>query len=120
MKLTISKSKSAEQLYITKSFRDESGKSTSKIITKLGTMEKLLPEHDNDREKVILWGKEIAKKMTIDEKNNNLNVSVNFSESLRNEKGEPIRFNIGYLFLQKIFYQLKLNKVCDEIKKTKK
>lgn len=120
MKLTISKSKSAEQLYITKSFRDESGKSTSKIITKLGTMEKLLPEHDNDREKVILWGKEIAKKMTIDEKNNRLDVSVKFSERMRNEKGESIRFNIGYLFLQKIFYQLNLNEVCDRINKTKK
>ena len=47
MKLTISKSKNSEQLYICKSYRNANGKSTSKIIKKLGTMESLLPQHNN-------------------------------------------------------------------------
>ncbi|MFR9077220.1 MAG: hypothetical protein ACLVJC_12130 [Dorea formicigenerans] len=55
MRVTISRSKSAEQVYITKAYRDETGKSTSKIIKKLGSMASLLPEHDNDREKVLAW-----------------------------------------------------------------
>ena len=61
MKLTISKSKNAEQLYISKSIRINKNKTTSKIIVKLGSMSELLPKFDNDREKVIAWAKEQAK-----------------------------------------------------------
>ena len=61
MKLTISKSKNAEQLYITKSIRINKNKTTSQIIVKLGSMSELLPKFDNDREKVIAWAKEQAK-----------------------------------------------------------
>ena len=57
------KSKNAEQIYIIKSFRKE-GKSTSKIMKKLGTMASLLPEHNNDREQVIAWAQEQARIMT--------------------------------------------------------
>ena len=57
MRLTISKSKNAEQLYITKSFRVNKYKTSSKIIKKLGSMESLLPQFNNDRDKVITWAK---------------------------------------------------------------
>ena len=59
MKLTFSKSKNSTSLYIQKSFR-KNGKSTSKIVRKLGTMEELLPEHNNSEEEVIAWGKRIG------------------------------------------------------------
>ena len=42
MNLIISKSKNSKSLYIQKSFR-KNGKSTSKVVKKLGTMEELLP-----------------------------------------------------------------------------
>ena len=115
MKLTISKSKNAESLYISKSVRVNKHKTTTKTIKKLGTMESLLPEHDNDRDKVIAWAKDLAKKMTEEEKNNNLKISVDFSESTRLEKGKNISFNIGYLVLQKILYRLKIDSICKSI-----
>ena len=59
MKLTFSKSKNSTSLYIQKSFR-KNGKSTSKIVRKLGTMEELLPQHNNSEDEVIAWGKKIA------------------------------------------------------------
>lgn len=67
MSLIISKSKNSKSLYIQKSFR-KNGKSTSKIVKKLGTMEKLLPQHHNSEEEIIAWGKKIARKMTEEEK----------------------------------------------------
>ena len=67
MNLIISKSKNSKSLYIQKSFR-KNGKSTSKVVKKLGTMEELLPQHNNSEEEVIAWGKRIAKKMTEEEK----------------------------------------------------
>ena len=54
MKLTFSKSKNSTSLYIQKSFR-KNGKSTSKIVKKLGTMEELLPQHNNSEDEVIAW-----------------------------------------------------------------
>ena len=41
MRIMSSKSKNSESFYITKSFIDRNGKSTSKIIRKLGTLSEL-------------------------------------------------------------------------------
>ena len=61
MNLIISKSKNSKSLYIQKSFR-KNGKSTSKVVKKLGTMEELLPQHNNSEEEVIAWGKRLPRR----------------------------------------------------------
>ena len=58
MKLSISKSKNAESFYITQSYIDDSGKSTSKIVRKLGTLNSLCSELNTDRDGVVAWAKE--------------------------------------------------------------
>lgn len=114
MNLAISKSKNAKSLYIQKSFR-KNGKSTSKIIKKLGTMEELLPLHNNSEEDVIAWGRMIAKKMTEDEKRDTDMVLISLSQSKLLEKGKQSLYNGGYLFLQDIFYDLGLDRLCRDI-----
>lgn len=114
MNLAISKSKNAKSLYIQKSFR-KNGKSTSKIIKKLGTMEELLPLHNNSEEAVIAWGRMIAKKMTEDEKRDTDMVLISLSQSKLLEKGKQSLYNGGYLFLQDIFYDLGLDRLCRDI-----
>ena len=47
MRLNIVESKNAKQLYVIKSFRDENGKSTTKIVEKLGTYAELAKLHDD-------------------------------------------------------------------------
>ena len=79
MRLNIVKSKNAEQLYIIKSIRKD-GKATTKIMKKLGTMASLLPKFGNDRDKVIAWAKEEAKKMTESENSGHISVDVSFTE----------------------------------------
>jgi hypothetical protein len=108
MRITLSKSKNAEQIYITKAYRNESGKSTSKIFKKLGSMASLLPEHDNDRDKVIAWAKEQARIYTEAEKKNELKIPIELSEGKQITLGEKSTFGGGYLFLQKIFHELGL------------
>ncbi len=115
MRLNIVKSSNAEQLYIIKSFRNDKGKSTSKIFKKLGSMASLLPEHDNNRDKVIAWAKEQARIYTEAEKNNELKIPIELSEGKQLTFGEKSTFGGGYLFLQKIFHELGLKKICDEI-----
>ena len=116
MRLNIVKSTNAEQLYIIKSFR-KGNKNTSRIVRKLGTMASLLPEHDNDRDKVIAWAKEEARLMTEAEENNTLKVPIELSEGKQLSIGEQVSFNGGYLFLQKMFHELGLNKICSNISK---
>ncbi len=114
MRLNIVKSKNAEQLYIIKSFQKGS-KNTSRIFKKLGTMDELLPKYDNDREKVLAWAKEQARICTEEEKNNTLKVPVEFSQGKQIAMGERVSFNGGYLFLQKIFYELGLDEICSSV-----
>jgi transposase len=115
MKLTISKSKNAEQLYICKSVRVNKNKTTSQIVRKLGTMASLLPFHDNDRDKVIAWAREQAAIMTKEEKSSAMKVAIEVSESILHKKGEQFRFNAGYLFLQDIYSRLGLSDICRQI-----
>ena len=117
MRLNIVKSKNAEQLYIIQSYRKPDGKSTTRIVRKLGTMQERLPEHDNDRGKVILWAKEEARKCTEQEQNGSLEVSILLSEKKQLKPDRETTFNGGYLFLQKIFYDLGIDKTCRRIQK---
>lgn len=114
MRVNIVKSKNAEQLYIIKSFRRD-GKGTSQIVKKLGSMESLLPLHNNSREDVILWAKEQAALLTQQEKENTLELVLNLSPSLLINKDKLSSFNLSYLFLQDIFFDLKLDKICNSI-----
>lgn len=116
MRLNIVKSKNAEQLYIIKSFRKGS-KNTSRIVRKLGTMESLLPQHGNDREKVIEWAREQAREMTEAEKNNTLKIPIEFSEGQQLSFGQQTTFKGGYLFLQKLYHEIGLDKICSDISK---
>ena len=61
MRVTTSKSKNAESFYITKSFIDDNGKSTSRIIRKLGTLAELSALLHTDRAGVMAWAKEQAR-----------------------------------------------------------
>lgn len=60
MRVSTSKSKNAESFYITKSYINNKGKSTSKIIRKLGTLEELSKKLGTDRDGVMAWAKEQA------------------------------------------------------------
>ena len=115
MRLNVVKSKNAEQLYIIKSFRKEYGKTTSRIVKKLGSMSSLLPYHNNDREKVIAWGKEQARILTEQESSESMSVDITLSESKQNKKGEKKLFQCGYLFPRSIYYHLKMPEICRKI-----
>lgn len=114
MRLNIVKSKNAEQLYIIKSIRKD-GKATTRIMKKLGTMASLLPKFDNDRDKVITWAKDEAKKMTEAEEQGCMSVDVTFTEDSQLDLGKQSSFNIGYLFPEMVYHQLKLDKICRDI-----
>lgn len=120
MRVTLSKTKNAEHVYISKAYRNEKGKSTSKIYKKLGTMEELLPEHDGDREKVLEWAREQARIYTELEKSEKLTVSLDLSETRQLTMDEMTLFDGGYLFLKKLFHEAGIDVACDAAEKNRK
>jgi transposase len=112
MKLSISRSKNAASLYVTKSVY-RNGKYTSCVVEKLGTEKEL-------REKLAgedpyAWAKAYVEQRTRQEKQNDRKVVLEYSTCALVPKGEQRCFNGGYLFLQKIYYELKLHKICAEL-----
>ena len=118
MKVNTSKSKNAESFYIKQSYIDASGKSTSRTIRKLGTLDELLAEHGPTREDVMKWAKEQARIETekYEQEKENHCLPVMFHPNRKIPHGERRKFQGGYLFLQSIYYQLGLNRVCRKIR----
>lgn len=112
MKLTISKSKNAASLYVTKSIY-VNGKHTSKMVEKLGTIDELRGKLNG--EDPIEWAKNYIAVLNQKEKDEKRDVLVKYSPSKIIAKNEQRSFNGGYLFLQKIYYELGLHKICKEI-----
>ena len=116
VRLNIAKAKNAEQVYIIKSFRDKNGKSTTRIFKKLGTISTFLPYHNNSRDEVLEWAKSEARRYTDLEKKQDDSIVIELSQSARIGINERNLFNGGYLFLQGIFHELKLDMLCSQIR----
>ncbi len=118
MKVNTSKSKNAESFYIKQSFIDGNGKSTSRTIRKLGTLNELLVEHGPTRDDVMAWAKEQARIETekYELEKETLSIPVVFHPNRKIPHGERRCFDGGYLFLQTIYYELGMDRICRKIR----
>ena len=118
MRVTTSKSKNAESFYISKGFINDKGVSTSVIVRKLGTLKDLLPEHGPTRDDVMAWAKEEARLETLKykEKQKNKSIQITFHADRQLDYDKQTFFRGGYLFLQSVYYQIQMNKICRKLK----
>ena len=116
MYIAITGSKNNKDVYIYRSFRKENGKVSSCIYKKLGKYNALLEQFDGDEHKLMVWAKEQAANETKLYKQHTGKVSVEFSKAATIPMNERRSFNVGYLFLQELCTQLRLDKVCRTIK----
>lgn len=118
MRVTTSKSKNSESFYITKSYTNAQGKSTSKTIRKLGTLADLSKRLGTDRDGVMAWAKEEARLETLKYKSEaeDAVVMVPFHSNKLMDYNRQKLFTGGYLFLQSVYYGLKLDSICRKIK----
>lgn len=118
MRVTTSKSKNSESFYITQSYTSAQGKSTSKTIRKLGTLAELSKRLNTDRDGVMAWADEQARLETArykSEKEDAL-VMVPFHSNKLMDYHMHKLFTGGYLFLQSVYYGLKVDSICRKIK----
>ena len=114
MRLKISKSPNAASLYVIKSTY-ENKKHSTKIVEKLGTYDELLKKLNG--QDPIEWAKKYIEELNKKEKEEKREVLVKYSPSKLIPKGEQRSYNGGYLFLQKIYHELALHKICNQIAK---
>lgn len=115
MRLSLVKSKNTTQFYVIKSYRDKNGKNTSKIVEKLGNTDEVTKKAKG--KDPIIWAKEYIENLNRAEKENNLKILIEKSTSTLIPKNEQNLFNCGYLFLEKLYYELGLNHICESISK---
>lgn len=118
MRVITSKSKNSESFYISQGYINNKGVNTSKIIRKLGTLKELSEKLGTDRDGVMAWAKEQARIETEKYKSEKeaQTVLVPFHQNRMLDYGQQKFFCGGYLFLQHIYYGLKLNNICRKIK----
>jgi len=118
MRVTTSKSKNAESFYITKGYINDKGVSTSVIVRKLGTLKALLNEHGPTRDDVMAWAKEEARLETLKYKleQENKRIQITFHADRQLDYDKQVFFRGGYLFLQSVYYQMHIDKICRKLK----
>lgn len=118
MRVVTSKSKNAESFYISKGYVNDKGVSTSVIVRKLGTLKELLPEHGPTRDDVMAWAREQARIETLKYKQEKeeKQIKLTFHADRLLDYHKQTFFRGGYLFLQSIYYQMQMNKVCRKLK----
>lgn len=116
MYIAITGSKNNKDVYIYRSYRNENGKSTSRIYKKLGKYNTLLEQFSGDEEKLKIWADEQAAIETELYNRKTGKVSVEFSKSSTIPMEEQRSFNVGYLFLQSLCTQLRTDKICRKIR----
>lgn len=113
MRLQVSKTKNAASFYVVKSVYVD-GKRTNKIVEKLGTYEELKEKLDN--KDPYEWAKKYVENLNrLEKENKQPDVIAKYSPSTIIEKDIQRNFNGGYLFLQQLYHELGLNKICKKI-----
>ena len=113
MRLSISKSKNSILFYIIESTYINKKHST-RIVEKLGTLDEVIIKAKG--EDPYVWAKKYAENLTMQDKENKREIIKYYSQSKLIDKNIQQSFNAGYLFLQKIYYDLGINNICNSIK----
>lgn len=110
MRLKITKTNTSTNYYIIKDI-NKNGKRSTMIYERLGTEKEILEKSKG--EDIFVWIQNYLDKLNTQK--NELPVFIKKYPSALIPKDEKNLFNCGYLFLEKIYYKLGLNQICENI-----
>ena len=117
MRLNTVKSPNATSYYVIKDV-DKNGKRSTQVVEKLGTRAELLARcGDLDP---LDWARAYIEDLNRREKEGQFDYIAKYSSAKQLEKGQQREFKGGYLFLQALYHQLGLSRICREIEKNTK
>lgn len=112
MRIKITKNKNTTHYTIIKDIY-KNNKRTTCVYENMGTIDKIKERAGN--EEPLEWLKNYVAELNKKHKENSLPVIIRKNPNKIIDKNVQNSFNVGYLFLQDIYYKLKLNEICDEI-----
>ena len=112
MKLTITRSKNSVCFYVQKTVRKD-GKITTVTVEKLGNLDQVKTRAAG--RDPYDWAKEYVEELNRKQYDEQREIIISRSPQKLIHKDEQQAFNIGYLFLQDIYFDLGLDKVCKKI-----
>lgn len=106
MRIKKSVSKNSVSYSVIENVRDINGKPTTKVVEALGNEKEIREKHPGvDPEE---WARAYAKKLTEEKKKKNAVIIAKYNPRKMVDPYKRCSFNIGYLFLQSIYYKLGL------------
>lgn len=112
MRVKITRSKNCEHYSIIYDIKIN-GKRTSKVFENIGNYDKLkLRAGDQDP---LVWLNDYVAHLNKKHRNDSLPVIIKKNPSRLIDKNVRLSFDIGYLFLQDLYYKLGLNDICNSI-----
>lgn len=91
----------------------KNGKRTTKVYENIGNYDKLKLRAGN--ENPLTWLDNYVKKLNQKQKEDSLPVIIQKNPNRIIDKNVQVSFNVGYLFLQDLYYKLGLNNICEDI-----
>ena len=112
MRLSKSKSKNTTLFYIIKDYT-KNGKRSTKIVHKIGNLEEV--EQMSGNQDYREWLKDYVKKYNDEHSSKKEIITIKKNSSKTIQFNTNASFNIGYLFLKKIYNELRIKDICKEI-----
>ncbi|GEN56547.1 hypothetical protein GCM10012290_11910 [Halolactibacillus alkaliphilus] len=113
MRIKKSISKNSISYSIIENVRDINGKSTTRVIEALGNEQEIREKQPGvDSEE---WARQYAMKLTEEQKRQRELSIIKLNAEKLIDADKQRSFNVGYLFLQSLYYQLGLSKMTQDI-----
>lgn len=118
MRLSFSRPQRPHTIYVLESFRDKTGKSTTRRVEILGSEEEIEKKHGCPDG--LEWAKAYVAQLNEEKKANKEKIKVELSPTERINPGEQVSYDCGDLLLLPLYNRLGLPKLCEGIVEGKK
>lgn len=113
MRVVTHKTKKGTSYYIIRDVTKDNGKRSTETLRDLGTAEEIMEKyHCAD---AMAWAKEQAEKM--EDESPGRHILVPYNPSMLVPTGQINSVDVGYLFLQQVYYDLRIDLICSHISK---
>ena len=112
MRLRVTKCKNTNIFYVIKTVYIN-GKQKTITVERIGNTNEVIQKSNG--EDPYIWAKKYVEELNKKEQEGTREILIKKSQTKKIEKNKDNCFNCGYLFLEKIYYELGIDKICEEI-----
>ena len=112
MRLRITKCKNTDIFYVIKTVY-VNGKQKTKTVERIGNTDEV--KQRSEGEDPYIWAKNYVNELNKKEQEGTREILIKKSQTQLIDKNKQNSFNCGYFFLEKIYYSLGIEKICEKI-----